>query len=161
MGRKNRNARPYRAGQTYPSVQAAKQDMIHFDLSKGECIEKTRRSIRGIRSDVYVGIGKNTNSSIKPFVLCISVSKDHKKKLGGHIVARRIVEHGMERLYLLEAEPEFGYKLAESSSGYRSQVKMMLTAEDVHKYEGYKGSHDLEYDNYNDAYYITKESERS
>lgn len=157
MGRKKRNPRPYRASQTFASVQEARQESIIFDLSQGKSWGKiyTSRGRSAIRYDVFVGIGKPDPEISALYRLGISVSEDIKRKLGEFMIVRRILQDGAERLYLLKADPAVGYKLSKQN-GSRWRAQITIHAEDVGIFEDYEGGHDIKWDEPNDAYYIIK-----
>lgn len=155
MGRKNRNARSYRGGQTYTSFQAFKEPVVHFDLSTGVFHQKTRNKSE-TRGDIYISIVNNGPAADKRKSLNFSVAAEIGKKWGSYINVGIVKNDCFERLYIIKTGKADGYKVSAShSTDKRLYIKISMKTEELSMYDRYRGDHKVQYDADNNAYYIT------
>lgn len=151
MGRKNRNAR----SRSYTSFNDLKATTVRFDLSKGDFKTRGRGHKHATNTD-EIGFSIITNGSLREKNACFSVRSDLSDKMrnsyGEYWTCGIVTEGVFERLYLIPAKD--GFKLVKNPKGTRNYLKVPITG-DVTCFERYDGYHELQFDEYNDAYFIT------
>lgn len=161
MGRKNRNARPYRGAQVYSSFQEAEVTLKPVDLSNIEWAKKSRtRAPQGYLGDfdAYVSIVKNSSSgSLRTMALSVVIKMKYKKILGEYVTYALIDTGREKRLYFKSTDSREGYKSCNRNSKKSFSIRFPLFKEDVCSFEEFTGCHDLQYDTSNDVYYITEQ----
>ena len=152
MGRKNRNAR----SRSYSSFTELRDTTLRFDLSKGNFIK--RKLDDGIRSgdDVDVNVSITHNGRDKKIFIQFSVRKDIAETMikgSGKSWSCGVVQEGLaERMYIIP--DEMGYALYQNTHGKRHYLRIPFE-DDKATFEKYVGFHEMKYDNFNKAYYIT------
>lgn len=150
MGRKNRNAR----GRSYASFAELKGASARFDLSKGTFL--TRKSGGGggkKNSDISVSVGHNGRDAHLCYV-AFSIKDEIAKKMlekGSTWTCGLVSDGSLERLYILP--DEMGFSLWDNDASSRHYTRIRV--DELAPFDKYTGEHRLQFDDYNDAYYVT------
>ena len=150
MGRKNRNAR----SRSYSSFADLKTSTMKFDLSKGNFSTKRRHFNTKAGEDTEIRLSLVKGGNNQDICVSLSIRQDIKDKLGeeGNYWTCGIVKEGMfERLYIIP--DEYGYALYTNKHGARWYVKIPI--DNKVEYEKYVGKHELQYDDVNNAWFMT------
>ena len=150
MGRKNRNAR----GRSYASFAELKGASARFDLSKGTFTRRTSGGGGGKKnSDISITIGHNGRSDHLCYV-SLSIKDDVAKKMlekGSTWTCGLVSDGTLERLYILP--DEMGFSLWDNDLSSRHYTRIRV--DELAPFERYIGGHRLQFDEYNEAYYVT------
>lgn len=152
MGRKNRNAR----SRGYSSFAELKSSTVKFDLSNGSFQTKTRHGGGGgaLDADISLSLGNNSRGEglkYATFSIKDSVAKTMIDDMGSHWTCGIVRQDAFERLYLIP-DP-LGFALYKNSAGRRHYTRIRI--DDYAPFERYIGDHDLQFDEFNKAYFIT------
>ena len=151
MSRKNRNAR----SRSYASFAELKGASARFDLSKGTFATKTSGGGGGKNVyDVSITVGHNGRGEGLCYV-SLSVKDEIAEKMlkKSKTWTCGLVSDGyVERLYIIP--DELGFVLYNNDMATRHYSRIRV--EELAPFDKYKGGHRLQYDEYNDAYYVTE-----
>lgn len=152
MGRKNRNA----SSRRYTTYSELKNSTVHFDLSKGTFLAKTRvrttTSNENVDLNVTITKGKNSQTRALCFSFKSDVAQTMIKGAGRYWICGIVEEEGVRRLYFVP--DEYGYALCENAHGKRQYLKLPLES-DEESFSEFAGKHSIMFDNFNKAYYVT------
>lgn len=148
MARKNRNAR----SRSYCSFEELKGTTVKFNLENGQFIKKGFVGIKNAYAELNLNIVNG--GSNQGICLSFSIREDVGQKMidkGGRLWTCGIVKAGnLERLYII-TDPR-GYTLCDNKTSPRFYMKLPIDAPEM--YDKYIGSHEIKYDEENEAYYI-------
>lgn len=153
MGRKNRNAR----SKSYASFADFRNTTVRFDLSKGQFAVKGYKNKHKANDNIEVSVtitdnGRGEGKNFVQFSVREDIAETMIKGYGKSWTCGVVKEGMLERLYLIP--DTLGYALYTNEHSKRFYVRIPFVGERA-AMERYNGTHDMRFDDFNKAYYVS------
>ena len=149
MSRKNRNAR----SRSYASFAELKGASARFDLSTGTFSKRTSGGGGGKNNyDISISLGSNGRQGL--LYVSMSIKDELAKKMlekSKNWTCGLVSDGCVERLYIIP--DELGFALYDNDVSSRHYTRIRV--DELAPFDKYKGGHRLQFDEYNEAYYVT------